>query len=59
MNFEKNELRMDKRPILVYFREQAWVESVFSNMACNYGVIIEVNPKFCKCGIGELCQNIS
>ena len=28
-------------------------------MACGYGIMIDVNLKFCKCGSGELCQNIS
>ena len=36
--------------VLVYFGEQVWIGSIFSNMACYYGIMIEVNPKFCKCG---------
>ena len=39
--------------------EQAWVGSIFSNMTCHYGTMIEVNPNFCMCGSCELCQNIS
>ena len=36
--------------VLVYSGEQVWIGSIFSNMACYYGIMIEVNPKFCKCG---------
>ena len=28
-------------------------------MAGDCGIMVEVNPKFCKCGSGEVCQNIS
>ena len=34
------------------------VGSVFSNMACDYDIIVKVNPKFCKCRSVELCQTI-
>ena len=44
--------------VLVYSREQAWFESLFSNMACDYDIMVEVNLKFCKSQSGELCQNI-
>ena len=29
--------------VLVYFGEQAWFESVFSNMACDFDIMVEVN----------------
>ena len=35
---------------MVYSGEQGWFGSVLSNMAGGCGIMIEVNPKFCKCG---------
>ena len=69
VNFQENESIKYKRNIAcirsgqetavsVYSGEQAWVTLVFSNLACDYDIMVEVNLKFCKCGSGELCQNI-
>ena len=30
--------------VIVYSGEQAWVGSLFSNMACDYSIMTEVNP---------------
>ena len=44
--------------VLVYSGEQALFGLVFSNMACDYDIMVEINHKSCKCGSGELWQNI-